>query len=140
MCRSTIFLATYKTSLALRRYFRRNSRYVAKFVIILASKLTFALWMLAFCEIKLVLFVFVKITLLHRLVYYFIVDNRDIQIIDKAAKIKWKIDEVGGKIKVTSICLNDVLAKVYSIVICKINATMNSIKLSIEFTDAFRCQ
>ncbi len=48
----------------------------------------FALPILPICEVKLVLLIFVKITLLCRLIYHFIVDNKSIQIINKARNVK----------------------------------------------------
>lgn len=109
-------------------------------MISLALTLKFALPILVVCEIKFVLLIFVKIVLLHGLVYRFIVDNKDIQIIDKVGSVRWRNGEASGKSKVISTCSNDILAKIYSAVICRINALLYGVKLSTEFIDAFGCQ
>lgn len=115
---------------------RRNSRCVAKFVIMLALKFKFAFPILPVCEIKLVFLVFVKIAL-YRLMYYFIVDNRNVQIIDKVESVRWRASEAGNKCRVTFINLDNILTKVYSAMISRIYALLYSIKLNIKFTDVF---
>lgn len=47
-------------------------------MLILALKFEFDLLILAICKIKFVILVFVEITLLYRFIYYFIIDNKDI--------------------------------------------------------------
>lgn len=116
---------------------RRNLKCVAKFVVILALKFKFALSILPVYKIKLVFLVFVKIALLYRLIYHFVVDDKIIQIIDKARSVKWKINETSSKSKMISTNLNNVLTKVYSIMISKINALFYSIKLDTKLMEAF---
>ena len=94
---------------------------------------------LPFGEIKLVLLDFVEITLLCRLIYHFIVDNRGAQIIDQVESINERTSEAGSKSKVTSICSNDIFAMVYNAIICRINILLYSIKLNTEFTNIFDC-
>lgn len=117
---------------------RRNSRYVAKFVIMLALRYKFILPILSVYKIKLIFPVFVQIALLRRLIYHFIIDNKSIQIIDKAKSIKKRTGEAGGKCKVTSASSDNVLAKVYSAMISRIYTWLYSIKLGIKFTDVLR--
>lgn len=104
----TVF-AIYKILFILKRCLRKNWRYVVKFVIILALIFKFALLILAIDKVKLVIFVFIDIILLHKFVYNFIVDNRNIQIIDKAKSVRCKIGEIGGKSKVTFIYLDNII-------------------------------
>lgn len=66
-----------------RKCWRKNPKCVPKFIITLNLRFKFVLLILPVYEIKLILLIFVKITLLYRLIYYFIVTNRSIQIIDK---------------------------------------------------------
>lgn len=49
----------------------------------LALRFQFLLLILSVYKKKLTFYIFIKITLLHRLIYCFIVDNRNIQIINK---------------------------------------------------------
>ena len=86
--RPTTFFNIYKISFISKRYLKRNPRCVTKFVITLALKLKFSLPILPVYQVKLVLLIFVKIVLLHRLMYHFIIDNVKIQIIDKAEGVK----------------------------------------------------
>lgn len=106
-------------------------------MIILALKFEFVLLILAIYEIKLVILVFVEVILLHRFVYSLIIDDKGIQIIDKAGCIRWRISEAGDKSKVSSTYLNNVLTKMYSAVIYRIYASWYSIKLDIKFTNIF---
>ena len=140
ICGPATLFATYKTSLVSKRCWRKNSRCVAEFVITLALRFKFALSIPAVCEAKLVLLVSVEKALLRRLMYRFIVDNRGVQIIDKAGGVRWRVGEAGRKSRVTSTCSDDFLAKVYSAAICRIYASLYSIKLGTEFTDAFGCR
>ena len=122
-----------------RRCLRRNLRYVAKFLIMLALKFKFALPILPVCKVKLVFLVFVKIALFYRLMYHFIVDNGSVQIIDKAGGVRWRTNEAGGKSGVTSTSSDNVFAKVYSAMMSKIHALLYDIKLGTKFTNAFGC-
>lgn len=102
ICRPAIFFTIYKTSLTLRKCFRRNLRYMAKFVIMLALKFKFFFLILPFYKIKLLFLIFVKISLLRRLIYCFIVDNRNLEIVNRlemwdrgllslAASVEWPL-------------------------------------------------
>ena len=118
---------------------KRNPRYVAKFLITLALRFKFALPILPVYKVKLVFLVFVKIALLRRLMYRFIVDNRSVEIIDKDGGVRLRTNEAGGKCKVTSASLDNVFAKVYSAMISRIYALLYGITLGTKFTDAFGC-
>lgn len=137
ICRLIPFYAIYKISYLSRRGLRTNSRYVGKFVIILAFRFEFAFWILSVYKIKLVFLIIVEIAQLCKLMHWFLGDDRGIQIIDKAVIIKWSISEAGGKSEVTSICLDNIFAKVYIALICRINTLLDSIKLNTEFIEVF---
>lgn len=73
----TIFII-YKTFFALKKWFKKNLRYIAKFIITLILRFKFAFLILLVYKIKFVFFVLVKIAQLYRLIYCFIVDNKSI--------------------------------------------------------------
>lgn len=139
ICRPTTFFIIYKTFFALRRYLRRNLRCIAKFVITLALKFKFALQILLVYEVKLVFLTFVKITLLHRLIYCFIIDTKSVQIIDKTKGARSRTRKTGGKRKVTYASLDNIFAKMYSVLISRIYTLLHSIKLGTKFTNVFGC-
>lgn len=99
---------------------RKNPRCLAKYMITLALRFKFPLPVLPVSEVKLVFFVFVKIDLLRGLMYRFIVDNRGVQIIDKAGGVRWRIGEADSKRRVTSASSDNILAKMYSAMISRI--------------------
>lgn len=137
--RPATFFTTYKTSFALKRCLKRNPRYIAKFIITLALRFKFALLILLVYEIKLNLFVFVKIALLYRLIYCFIIDNRSIQIIDKVGGVRWRTGKAGGKCRMTSASSDNDFTKMYSTIISRIYISLYGIKLDTKFTNAFGC-
>lgn len=137
--RSTILFIIYKTFFVSKKCLRKNLRCIAKFVITLALRFKFAFLILLICKVKFVLLIFVKIALLHKLIYRFIIDNKSVQIIDKVGNVKWKIGEVGGKYKVIFISSDYIFAKVYITMISKIYVLLYGIKLNIKFTDVFGC-
>lgn len=103
----------------------------------MALKFKFAFSILLVYQVKLVLLIFIKIVLLHRLIYYFIFDNRSVQIIDVVGVVEKKTSEAGGKYKMTFISLDNVFAKMYNTMISKIYALFYAIKLNIKFIDVF---
>lgn len=52
--------------------------------------------------------------------YHFVVHNKNIKIINKTKYLQQKVGKDNIKNKITSICLNDIFAKIYNIVICSI--------------------
>lgn len=56
-------------------------------MIVLAWRFKFVFPIPPINEVKLVFLIFVKIALLYKLIYYFIIDNKSIYIIDKAENI-----------------------------------------------------
>lgn len=112
--------------------FKKKLEIYCQFVIILNLKFEFALSILAIYEIKLVILIIMEIALLYRLIYRFIMNNKGIKILDKAGCIKWKTSQISNKNRVISIYSDNILAKVYSIVIYKIYASLYSIKLGIK--------
>lgn len=92
-------------------------------------------------------FIFFSIVLklkiiLHRakLIYYLVVDDEDRKIIDKAWCIWKKIGEASSKSRITFICSNNIFAKVYNTVICRIYTLLYSIKLNIKLAKVFFCK
>lgn len=88
----------------------------------------FTFSILAIYEIKLIFFVFVQVVLLYRLVYDFVVDNRNIEILDKAGFIYWRICKTGGISRMISTCLDDIFIKIYDTVIFRIYVSLYIIK------------
>lgn len=103
----------------------------------LALKFKFAFSILLICEVKLVFLVFIKITRLRRIIYHFIVNNKTIQIIDKAESVRWRTDKAGNKRKEIVANLDNIFAKVYNTMISKIYALLYDIKLGTKFTNVF---
>lgn len=135
---ATVF-ATYKASFAARGRSGRDPRCVAKLVVALATGFESAFPILAIREIYLIILDFVKVALLHWLMYGLVVDNRGIEIIDEAGCVPWRVCEAGGECGMASTGPNDVFSEVYSAVICRIHASLYSIELRTELTKAFGC-
>lgn len=117
ICRSKTFFTAYKTSFALKKWLKRNLRYVTKFVIMLDLKFKFAFLILQVCEIKLALLVVIQIDLFYRLMYCFIIDNNNIQIIVKAGNVKCRTGKADNKQKKISIIWDKIFANVYNAII-----------------------
>ena len=69
--------------------------------------------------------------------YGLIVDNKSIEVIDKARCSPWRVGKASSKYEIAFTSLDDILLEVYSTVIYKIYTFLYSIKLHIEFTKGF---
>lgn len=120
-----------------KRHLKKTSRYIAKFLITLDLKFKFALLILLIYEVKVFILIIIKIPLLYKLLYCFIVYIKGIKIIDEARNIRKKIGEISNKQKLTSTSLNNIVGKIYSVIISKIYILLYGITLNTKFTDVF---
>lgn len=72
--------------------------------------------------------------------YHFIVDDRSIENINKTGYFQQRVDEAGVRSKMTFTCSNNVFARVYSTMICRIYILLYSYMLSIKLLKVFDCK
>lgn len=72
-----------------------------------------------------------------RFVHCLIIDNRNIEIINKARYLQKQVGVTGSKSKINFTSLKNVFTTMYNSVICRIDALLNDIKLNIKFLKVF---